>query len=609
MTKTIAIGIDLGTTYSCVAVCRNDYVEVIANNLGNRTTPSYVCFTPEERLIGDTALQKVGNNYKNTVYDAKRLIGRKFTDPEVQLDMKNFPFDVIEKYDKPYIQVTYKNEIKEFTPEEISSMVLTYMKETADNYLGQITSDAVITVPAYFNDSQRRATRDAASIAGLNVLRIINEPTAAALAYGYNKKINGKENILIVDLGGGTFDVTLLTINEGIFMVKATSGDTHLGGEDFTNRLVDHFVKDFKRQYKKDISDNRRAINRLKRACEKVKRNLSVSNFDSLDIDCLYEGIDFYSAITRARFEELNADLFEKVKEPISSVLKDAGLNKSDIDDIVLVGGSTRIPKIQEIVSSYFNGKKLRKTINPDEAVACGAAIRAANLSGDVSEPIKNLRFLDVIPLSLGVQVRGTIMSVFIKRNSQIPIKTTHTHHTLSDYQTSMRFQIYEGERPLVKDNNLLDEFVLNGITPAPRKETKVDVTFDIDENGILNVLAAEKGTGVYKSITVSDEKGILYKEEIDRLIREAEEYKDDDRKAKERIDSMNRLEDYAYDLRKQLKNKKNTNIYDSFDEIMLNDAIDSTIEWLCNNQDACKEEYEERRRNLRKIASPILHN
>jgi len=604
MTKTIAIGIDLGTTYSCVAVCRNDYVEVIANNLGNRTTPSYVCFTPEERLIGDTALQKVGNNYKNTVYDAKRLIGRKFTDPEVQLDMKNFPFNVIEKYDKPYIQVTYKNEIKEFTPEEISSMVLTYMKETADNYLGQITSDAVITVPAYFNDSQRRATRDAASIAGLNVLRIINEPTAAALAYGYNKKINGKENILIVDLGGGTFDVTLLTINEGIFMVKATSGDTHLGGEDFTNRLVDYFIEEFKRKKKKDISNNKKSKYRLRTACERAKRILSDSVYAPVEIDCLYEGIDFYSGITRATFEKINSDLFEMLLEPISTVIKDSGLKKSEIDKIVLVGGSTRIPKIQKIISSYFSGKNLEKTINPDEAVACGAAIEAAKLSGDTSKYIQNLKLQDVTSLSLGVDRKGTLVDVVIKRNSPIPIKKTVTRCTVYDNQTSIRFRVCQGERALVKDNNILDELILKGIKIAPRGEMKYDLTYAIDSNGILNVSAIERGTGLSKEIAISNDKGIFYQEEIERLIEQAKRYKMDDEKAKERINAMNRLDDYAYELRNNLKN----NIFISeMDQIKLTNIINYTIDWVKDNQNASKEEYEQRKKNLEEIASPIL--
>jgi len=605
MTKNIAIGIDLGTTYSCVAVCKNDHPEIIANNLGKRTTPSCVCFTSNERLIGNVALAKAATNIKNTVYDAKRLIGRKFNDPEVQSDIKNLPYNVIEKYEKPYIKVEYKGESKEFTPEEISSMVLTCMKETADDYLGQKTTDAVITVPAYFNDSQRRATRDAASIAGLNVLRIINEPTAAALAYGYDKKINSKENILIVDLGGGTFDVTLLTINDGVFMVKATAGDTHLGGEDFTNRIVDYFIDEFKRKQNEDISSNKKSKSRLRAACEVAKCILSVSEHASVEIDCLYEGIDFCSGITRSCFEKINSDLFEKLLEPISTVIEDSGLEKSEVDRVVLVGGSTRIPKVQELISSYFNGKELEKTINPDEAVAAGAAIEAAKLSGDPSENIQNLKLQDVTSLSLGVDTRGTLMDVIIKRNTPIPTSKTVTRCTVYDNQTSIRFRVCQGERSLVKDNNILDVLELKGIKIAPKGEMKYDLTYTIDSNGILNVSAIERGTNLSREITISRDKGIFYQEEIDRLIKEAKKYKNDDIKAKERIRAMNKLNDYAYDLNIRIRN--NSSYISQYNKNRLTKVINSTINWINDNQDASKEEYERRRRILEELANSIL--
>ncbi|OUM57491.1 hypothetical protein PIROE2DRAFT_17511 [Piromyces sp. E2] len=608
MTKSLAIGIDLGTTNSCVAVYRNNQAEVIPNDQGNRISPSCVSYTSTERLVGDAASLKAAMNYENTIYDAKRLIGRRFNDSEVQMDRKHWPFKVVEKHGKPYVRVQYKGKILDITPEEISSVVLSKLKETAEDYIGEEVEDAVITVPAYFNDSQRRATKDAATIAGLNVLRIINEPTAAALAYGINTESKEKKNVLIIDFGGGTFDVSLLTIKDGTFTVRATAGDTHLGGEDFTNRLKDYFVQEFQKKYNKDISTNKRSLHRLRIACERAKCILSTSKYASIEIDYLYDGMDFCSGITRSCFEELNEDLFNKILDPISNVLKDSGLKKSEIHDIVLVGGSTRIPKIQELISSFFNGKELKKTINPDEAVACGAAVHAANLSGVISEPINNLHLVDVIPLSLGVANRGIEMCTVIKRNSPIPIKKTVTRVTLHDNQTSMKFIISEGERTLIKDNTTLDEFTLDGITPAPRGETKAELTFDIDENGILKVLAVEKNTGLYKKITVSNDKGRLYQNEINRLIKEAERFKEDDKMAKERIDSMNKLDDYAYDLRKHLKNgKKNTNTISSYNEKKLTEAIYSTIEWVKDNPDAPKEEYDRRRKELEIMFKPIL--
>jgi len=492
-----AIGIDLGTTYSCVGIYRDDRIEIIANDQGNRTTPSFVAFTDTERLIGDSAKNQVAMNPTNTVFDAKRLIGRKFADAEVQADMKHFPFKVIEKGGKPVIQVEFKGEEKTFTPEEISSMVLTKMRETAESYLGGTVNNAVVTVPAYFNDSQRQATKDAGLIAGLNVLRIINEPTAAAIAYGLDKKAEGERNVLIFDLGGGTFDVSLLTIEEGIFEVKSTAGDTHLGGEDFDNRLVNHFVNEFKRKHKKDLSSNARALRRLRTACERAKRTLSSSAQTSIEIDSLYEGVDFYTSITRARFEELCQDLFRSTMEPVERVLRDAKIDKSSVHEIVLVGGSTRIPRIQKLVSDFFNGKEPNKSINPDEAVAYGAAVQAAILSGDTSsKSTSEILLLDVAPLSIGIETAGGVMTPLIKRNTTIPTKKSETFSTFSDNQPGVLIQVFEGERARTKDNNLLGKFELSGIPPAPRGVPQIEVTFDVDANGIINVSALEKGTG-----------------------------------------------------------------------------------------------------------------